>query len=88
MKLPDYRYECKNALDFCKDLPSESVNLIITSPPYNIGKSYETKTGIEDYLNHLYPIITELVRILANDGSLCWQIGNYVHNGEIYPLDI
>ena len=88
MKLPDYRYECKNALDFCKDLPSESVNLIITSPPYNIGKSYETKTGIEDYLSHLYPILTELVRVLANDGSLCWQIGNYVYNGEIYPLDI
>ena len=33
-------------------------------------------------------ILSELVRILANNGSLCWQVGNYVEHGEIFPLDI
>ena len=30
----------------------------------------------------------ELIRVLADDGSLCWQVGNYVQESEIFPLDI
>ena len=88
MELLDYKYECCDALDFCKKIDNGKIKLIITSPPYNIGKSYEVKTDIEEYIQNLQPILTELVRILADDGSLCWQVGNYVENGEIYPLDI
>lgn len=88
MELLDFRYECVNALDFCTDLPSGSVKLIITSPPYNIGKAYETKTGIEEYIHNLEPMLAEFARVLSSDGSICWQTGNYVENGEIFPLDI
>lgn len=88
MELLNYRYECRDALDFCKKLPSNSVKLIITSPPYNIGKEYETKISIDEYISNILPIFSEFERILANDGSLCWQTGNYVENSEIYPLDI
>lgn len=88
MELLDFHYECKNALDFCKELPNESVKLVITSPPYNIGKAYEKKTDINEYIENMLPILVELERILAKDGSLCWQTGNYVDDGEIYPLDI
>jgi adenine-specific DNA-methyltransferase len=44
--------------------------MIITSPPYNLGKEYETATEITEYLEALTPIINELVRVLAPDGSL------------------
>lgn len=88
MKLLDYRYECVNALNFCQSLEADSVKLIITSPPYNIGKAYETRTSIDKYIQNITPMLTEFVRILAEDGSLCWQTGNFVDNGEIYPLDI
>ncbi len=88
MDILDFRYECKNALDFCKSLPSNSVKLIITSPPYNIGKDYETRTSIEEYISNIESMLAEFVRILSGDGSLCWQTGNYVVKGEIYPLDI
>jgi adenine-specific DNA-methyltransferase len=60
----------------------------LTSPPYNVGKSYETKTSIEKYLETQEEIITELVRTLSDKGNLCWQVGNYVDKGEIFPLDI
>ncbi|MBX2892543.1 MAG: site-specific DNA-methyltransferase [Saprospiraceae bacterium] len=63
-------------------------DLIITSPPYNVGKSYETKQSIEAYLATQEGIITELIRVLAPQGSICWQIGNYVDKGEVFPLDI
>lgn len=69
-------------------LPDSFAQLVITSPPYNLGKAYETATELETYITSLTPIIDELVRILAATGSLCWQVGNFVNNGEIVPLDI
>ncbi len=71
-----------------KEIPSDSVRLIISSPPYNIGKEYEKGTELENYLESMKPILSELSRIMADDGSICWQVGNYVNNGEIVPLDI
>ncbi len=88
MELLSYRYECLNAIDFCKQLKDGEVKLIITSPPYNIGKSYEVPTDIDKYIENMVPLLGQMERILANDGSLCWQVGNYVKDGEIYPLDI
>lgn len=69
-------------------IPDQSVNLIITSPPYNIGKDYEKKTTIEKYLQQQVKIIEQMIRILADNGSLCWQVGNYINKGEVFPLDI
>ena len=62
--------------------------LIITSPPYNIGKEYEEKKSLEIYLEEQKKIIKELIRVLADDGSICWQVGNYTNKGEVFPLDI
>ena len=77
-----------NAFQALNQIKDEKFDLIITSPPYNIGKSYEIKTTIENYLEGQEKIIKELVRVLSEKGSLCWQVGNYVENGEIFPLDI
>ncbi|MBN2515955.1 MAG: site-specific DNA-methyltransferase [Deltaproteobacteria bacterium] len=73
---------------FIKEIPDESIQLIVTSPPYNLGKEYESKTSIEKYLTHQEKVIKELIRVLNNDGSICWEVGNYVTEFEIYPLDI
>jgi adenine-specific DNA-methyltransferase len=83
-------YEIINAecLPTLRKIDAGTFDLILTSPPYNVGKEYETKTSIEKYLESQESIIDELVRVLSNKGSLCWQVGNYVDKGEIYPLDI
>jgi len=70
------------------EVPNETVKLIITSPPYNIGKEYEKSISLEDYLEILRPSIEQIVRVLANDGSICWQVGNYVKDAEVFPLDV
>ncbi len=88
MELTRFRYECMDAMNFCSTLQDGEVKLIITSPPYNIGKIYEEKVDIDQYIHNMQPLLVELVRVLANNGSLCWQVGNYVEKGEIYPLDI
>ncbi|MBQ7220999.1 MAG: site-specific DNA-methyltransferase [Synergistaceae bacterium] len=86
--LPEYRYECADALEFCRKIPDSSVKLVMTSPPYNIGKSYETRTSIHDYIAGFEALLSELVRVLKDDGSVCWQVGNYVDDGEVFPLDV
>ncbi|MBU4535283.1 MAG: site-specific DNA-methyltransferase [Euryarchaeota archaeon] len=77
-----------DCLELMSEIPDEFVNLIVTSPPYNIRKEYETKLKLSDYLDQQIKVIEECVRILDKNGSICWQVGNYVDNGEIVPLDI
>lgn len=74
--------------DLVDTIPDNFVKLIITSPPYNLGKSYESQVSIKQYLKEQAETISELYRILRSDGSICWQVGNFVDNGEVYPLDI
>lgn len=74
--------------EFLRSIPSSIATLIITSPPYNIGKAYETRLGIRQYLEEQEQVIDELVRIMCDEGSLCWQVGNYIEDGEVFPLDI
>lgn len=74
--------------DFVATVPDSSVSLIITSPPYNLGKEYENRVSIGRYLDAQAQIIAELYRMLKDNGSICWQVGNFVKNGEVYPLDI
>jgi DNA modification methylase len=87
---PQIEYEIQNgdSLEVLKKLDDSKFDLILTSPPYNVGKSYEIKTSIEKYLETQEEIISELVRTLSEKGNLCWQVGNYVDKGEIFPLDI
>ena len=80
--------EAIDNLEFMRDLPDESMHLVVTSPPYNIGKSYEKRTALDRYIREQTQVIAECARILHPRGSICWQIGNHVRNGEIFPLDI
>lgn len=83
-----YKIECGDSLAILKSYGNQKFDLIITSPPYNIGKSYEVKTSIEEYLKTQEAIIEELIRLLSERGSICWQVGNYVSKGEVFPLDM
>lgn len=79
---------CQANLDFMRPLKKESMKLIITSPPYNIGKAYERKTGLDSYIREQAGVIAECVRLLHPHGSICWQVGNHVVDGEVFPLDV
>lgn len=76
-------------LVFSKKIPNESVDLIITSPPYNIGKEYENKKPLEKYLEWFLEVLSECKRVLKMTGSIFWQVGTYVgKKGAHYPWDI
>jgi len=76
------------ACAFLESIPDKCVTLVVTSPPYNVGKSYETKTTLDHYLEEQQRVIRELHRVLSDDGSICWNVGNFIERGEIFPLDI
>ena len=76
-----------DCLELLRQIPDESMQLIITSPPYNLGKEYEKRLSLRRYLDQQDAIIGECVRVLAKRGSIAWQVGNYVDKGSVVPLD-
>ena len=83
-----YEGDC---LHFLRGLPQQPLfDLIVTSPPYNIGKSYEKGKlmSLDQYVKWQEAVIRSAYTRLSDHGSICWQVGNFVDNGEIVPLDI
>jgi adenine-specific DNA-methyltransferase len=77
-----------DCLELLRELPDGEAAMVVTSPPYNIGKRYESRQSIGAYIDGQYETIREAVRVCSTSGSICWQVGNYVTNGAIVPLDI
>jgi adenine-specific DNA-methyltransferase len=77
--------DCMNVLTH---LPDGCVDLIVSSPPYNLGKEYEARKALEVYLKGQNDVLRECARILANTGSIFWQVGAFSDRGVLIPLDI
>lgn len=85
---PEAIVRCLDNLAFMSALGDGCMKLIVTSPPYNIGKAYEGRASLKTYMAAQEATIAECIRLLHPRGSICWQVGNHVQNGEIFPLDI
>jgi adenine-specific DNA-methyltransferase len=85
---PDAYMACEDNLSFMQALPDGCAKLIVTSPPYNIGKSYEKVRPLDHYIEGQARVIKECVRLLNDRGSICWQVGNHIQDGEVFPLDV
>jgi len=80
---------CGNCVRLLRKIPDGAVQLVVTSPPYNVGKEYEENLTIEDYLKLQRKIIDECVRVVRPGGSSCWQVGNHINgHGQMIPLDL
>ena len=77
----------QDALKFLSEIAASSADLIVSSPPYCIGKVYETSVSRSDFIDMHQRLAPLLVRALKRGGSLCWQIGHHVSNGAVTPLD-
>ena len=90
-----YNLDC---LDGLKKIKDEFVDLIITSPPYNLGnthhtgtkrhKAYEDNLSEEDYQNWQLNVLEECFRVLKKDGSMLYQHKNRIKKGvQISPYE-
>jgi adenine-specific DNA-methyltransferase len=77
----------KDALRFLSSLPNNSVDLVVSSPPYFMGKEYDTSCSIEDFIQAHELLLEQLVRVVKSGGSVCWQVGSHVTNNVVVPLD-
>jgi len=86
MKL-DYIFN-GDCVELLKGLPDQSIDIVVSSPPYNIGKEYEAKKQLDEYLAEQAAVLRECARILKDTGSIFWQVGSFSHKGTLVPLDI
>lgn len=67
---------------FCKssenmsELPDDSVHLMVTSPPYNVGKEYDENLSLEEYRELLKRVFKETYRVLVPGGRACINVAN------------
>jgi len=78
----------RDCIDVLRDLPDGSVDLVVSSPPYNIGKEYESRRALSEYLDGQAEVLAECARVLSDNGSIFWQVGSYSNKGTLIPLDI
>ena len=77
-----------DCIDLLRRLPDESVDLVITSPPYCIGKAYEDPhNDIKTFRTQHTNIFDELYRVVKPGGSVCWQVGYHISDKCVIPLD-
>lgn len=77
-----------DCMDLLKQTPGEAVDLVVSSPPYNIGKEYESKKALAHYLEEQAAVLAECARVLKPGGSIFWQVGSFTDKGALIPLDI
>jgi modification methylase len=58
------------------ELPDNSVALMVTSPPYNVGKDYDQDLSLEEYLSFLRQVLTETHRVLVPGGRVAFNVAN------------
>lgn len=78
-----------DACDRLSDVPTESVQLTVTSPPYNLGKDYDTefddRVPISDWQELMEGVVTELFRVTAPDGKVCINVAASFDSDEDAP---
>lgn len=87
----NYRLWSGDVLDLLPKLAGQiEFDLVVTSPPYNLGKEYEERLDLDAYLQQQKEVISAISPMISNKGSICWQTGNFVDTkgGSIIPLDI
>lgn len=87
-KLPLNQIYLGDCMELLRNIPSHSVDLIISSPPYNLGQEYEAKRELKIYLDEQAVVLKECARVLKPTGSIFWQVGAFADNGALIPLDI
>jgi adenine-specific DNA-methyltransferase len=79
---------CGDAFSLLRDVADTSVQLVVTSPPYNLGKGRGDREDFGLYVRHQHDVIDQCCRIVKLGGSIAWQVGNTMERGRIVPLDL
>jgi modification methylase len=78
MENPIAELDCifNKSSEVMNELPDNSVHLMVTSPPYNVGKEYDNDLTLEEYLAFLMRVWKETYRVLVPGGRACINVAN------------
>jgi site-specific DNA-methyltransferase (adenine-specific) len=78
---------CGDCIKLAKEIPDKSINLIITSPPYYKQRDYGLGMGneneFEEYIENLCQLFHECVRIIKDDGSIVFNVGDKYEDSSL-----
>lgn len=77
-QLPLNQILCGDCVEVMKTFPSLSVDLVVTSPPYNLQKEYEKRNSEHQYLEFIEGTLKEVYRVLKLGGRVCWNVPNQI----------
>jgi len=80
---------CGDCIEVMKTMPKDFIHLIITSPPYNVGKPYKNhndKMPYKEYLNWLEDVWRECYRVLVKGGRICINVPSVTADRQYQPL--
>ena len=90
--LPLDQILCGDNLELIRQLPDRSVQLVITSPPYFQQRDYGAGMGnearLEEYLENLLSLFRECVRVVKDDGSLVFNLGDKYEDRQPTPCAV
>jgi len=66
---------CKSS-EYMSEIPDRSIHLVVTSPPYNVGKEYDEDLSLKEYREFLVRVWSELRRVMVVGGRVCINIAN------------
>ncbi|MHA1793407.1 MAG: DNA-methyltransferase [Promethearchaeota archaeon] len=75
-------HDCQNM----SELPNESIDLLVTSPPYNTTKKYDDNLTLNEYLEFIHAVMSEAYRVMKIGGIIAFNIAN-VGRKPYLPLD-
>ena len=89
--MSDIKYQIGDCRELLKHIPDNSIKLVVTSPPYNIGKpygKYKDKIALNDWEDLIREVTKEVVRVLTPDGSFFLNLSPvpFGNDKEILPL--
>ncbi|MEM1698900.1 MAG: site-specific DNA-methyltransferase, partial [Sulfolobales archaeon] len=65
-----------DAREVLRKLPDRCVHLVVTSPPYNVGKEYDEDLTLGEYLDFIEEVMREVYRVLVWGGRICFNVAN------------
>lgn len=76
-----------DSIEKLTEVPDDSVDLVVTSPPYFVGKEYDISRNLEDFQNLTERVSSILANKVKPGGSICWEVGYHVDESRVSPLD-
>lgn len=76
-----------NTLNILNKIPDNYIDLVITSPPYCMGREYDKSNKVEYFIKMHKKIFPEIIRVVKDSGSICWQVGYHINENNVIPLD-